>query len=65
MGDHARLARAGPSDDEQRAIDVRDGLTLSIVQPFENAVLSAGHDPEIIGTDRRFAPRRDVRVRSA
>ena len=36
VGDHARLAGAGPGEDQQRAVDGRDGLALGCVEVVED-----------------------------
>ena len=41
--DDARLARAGPGDDQQRAFDVRDGRALLIVYVLEQFVDCVHH----------------------
>jgi hypothetical protein len=47
--DHTSLAAARPRDDEQRAIDVLDGLALGWVQPFKKGPLCLlGHTWPII-----------------
>ena len=35
MGEHARLARARPSEDQQRPLEVRDGRALRLVEAGE------------------------------
>ncbi len=35
VGEHARLARAGAGEDEQRALEVLDGLALRLVEAGE------------------------------
>ena len=40
--DYPRLARAGPSQDQQRPIDMRDRFALVLVQAFEQAFRAVG-----------------------
>ena len=41
--EHARLARARAGEDEQRALEVRDGLALRFVEPGQQRVLRGAH----------------------
>ena len=41
--EHAGLAGAGAGDDEQRPVDVGDGLRLDRVQPLEERVVGGAH----------------------
>ena len=45
VGEHPRLARTGPGDDEQRAVHVGDGIALDGVQALEEIVTGRGHGP--------------------
>ena len=38
VGQHARLAAAGPRQDQQRPLPVRDRLALGLVQPRQQAL---------------------------
>ena len=38
MGEHARLARAGAGQNEQRSLEVRDRGALRLVEPLEQGV---------------------------
>ena len=58
VGENARLARAGSGDDEQRPVDVEDGLALGRVQAGEEVFVGCdGHASMLAGlpgaADRR------------
>src|SRR4051812_50228429 len=41
VGEHARLARPGPGEDEQRPLPVQNGFALGLVQPLKQGI--GGH----------------------
>ena len=45
VGEHAGLARAGAGEDEQRALEVGDGLALGLVEAGEQRVLRRAGAP--------------------
>ena len=70
VGQHARLARAGAGEDQQRPLAVRDGLALGLVQALQegvDAVLGSGlrHERSSIGPPPEgTVRRRDERPRN-
>ena len=60
VGEHARLARAGPGDDEQRPLDVEHGLPLGRIQVGEELLVGCdGHASDASGPPRGADRRRN------
>ncbi|NJO54783.1 MAG: hypothetical protein HC829_08050 [Bacteroidales bacterium] len=53
MGDHPRLARARPGDDQQRSFGVDDGLALRSVRRDEDCAKRGPTVPRVASTRRR------------
>ena len=54
VGEHARLARAGAGDDEQRPLDVEHGLALGRVEVGEEVLVGCdGHASDASGRSQR------------
>ena len=63
VGEYARLPGAGAGDDEQRAVDVQDGLALRRIQAGEEVIVRCDGHASMLATSRgaRQRPKRTVR----